>query len=58
MYACATMTRTQEEREQLILDHLPQVNWIALRIQEKLPAGIELDDLISAGDGGFDGGGG
>jgi RNA polymerase sigma factor for flagellar operon FliA len=49
MYECATMTNTQEEREQLILEHLPQVNWIALRIHEKLPTGIELDDLISAG---------
>ncbi len=49
MYECATMTRTREEREELILEHLPQVNWIALRIQEKLPPGIELDDLISAG---------
>ena len=49
MYECATMTRTQEEREELILAQLPQVNWIALRIQEKLPPGIELDDLISAG---------
>ncbi len=49
MYACATLSRTQEEREELILEHLPQVNWIALRIQEKLPPGIELDDLISAG---------
>jgi RNA polymerase sigma factor for flagellar operon FliA len=49
MYACATLARTQEERDELILEHLPQVNWIALRIQEKLPPGIELDDLISAG---------
>ncbi len=49
MYECATLTKTQEEREELILEHLPQVNWIALRIQEKLPPGIELDDLISAG---------
>ena len=49
LYECATMTRTQEEREELILEHLPQVNWIALRIHEKLPPGIELDDLISAG---------
>lgn len=49
MYECATVTKTQEEREELILEHLPQVNWIALRIQEKLPPGIELDDLISAG---------
>ena len=49
MYACATPSRTQQERDELILEHLPQVNWIALRIQEKLPPGIELDDLISAG---------
>ena len=25
------------EREQLILDHLPQVRWIASRIHERLP---------------------
>lgn len=49
MYQCATMAKSQEEREELILEHLPQVNWIALRIHEKLPPGIELDDLISAG---------
>jgi RNA polymerase sigma factor for flagellar operon FliA len=28
---------------------MPQVNWIAARIQEKLPANIQLEDLISAG---------
>jgi RNA polymerase sigma factor for flagellar operon FliA len=49
MYACEAETRTKEERDALILEHLPQVNWIAIRIHEKLPAGIELDDLISAG---------
>jgi RNA polymerase sigma factor FliA len=49
MYACEAEERTKEEREALILEHLPQVNWIALRIHEKLPPGIELDDLISAG---------
>lgn len=49
MYACETETRTKEERDALILEHLPQVNWIALRIHEKLPASVELDDLISAG---------
>lgn len=37
------------EREQLILDHLPQVRWIAARIHEKLPDNTLLDDLISAG---------
>lgn len=49
MYECAIEARSKEERDQLILDHLPQVTWIASRIQEKLPRSIELDDLISAG---------
>lgn len=49
MYECAIAVRSQEEREQLILDHLPQVTWIATRIQEKLPRSVELDDLVSAG---------
>lgn len=48
-YASETTGRTAEEREQLILEHLPQVNWIASRIHDKLPANIQLDDLISAG---------
>ncbi len=37
------------EREQMILDHLPQVKLIASRIHEKLPESVCLDDLISAG---------
>lgn len=37
------------ERERLILEHLPQVKWIALRMHEKLPATFTLDDLISTG---------
>ncbi len=49
MYAYATVDRTSEERDELILEHLPQVNWIATRIHEKLPPSVELDDLISAG---------
>jgi len=36
-------------REQLILDHLPQVNWIATRIHEKLSGNTNLEDLISTG---------
>src|SRR6478752_8838541 len=38
-----------DERERLILEHLPQVRLIARRIQERLPENISLDDLISAG---------
>ena len=38
-----------EERERLILEHLPQVRLIARRIQERLPENIAIEDLISAG---------
>jgi RNA polymerase sigma factor for flagellar operon FliA len=37
------------DREQLILQHLPQVQWIASCIHEKLHCGIEEEDLVSAG---------
>ena len=40
---------TTEDRERLILEHLPQVRLIARRIQERLPENISLDDLISTG---------
>jgi RNA polymerase sigma factor for flagellar operon FliA len=38
-----------DERERLILDHLPNVRWIAIRIHEKLGGSVTLEDLISAG---------
>jgi RNA polymerase sigma factor for flagellar operon FliA len=38
-----------EERERLILTHLPQVRLIARRIQERLPENIILEDLVSTG---------
>ena len=40
---------TEEERERLILEHLPQVRLIARRIQARLPDSISLDDLVSTG---------
>ncbi|HEX4230632.1 MAG TPA: FliA/WhiG family RNA polymerase sigma factor [Bryobacteraceae bacterium] len=40
---------TAEAREQLILEHLPQVKLIARRIHERLPVSVSLDDLISTG---------
>ena len=40
---------TDEDRERLILEHLPQVRLIARRIQERLPDSISLDDLVSTG---------
>jgi RNA polymerase sigma factor for flagellar operon FliA len=38
-----------EERERLLLEHLPQVRHIARRIHDRLPAQVPLDDLIHAG---------
>jgi RNA polymerase sigma factor FliA len=49
MYVAAPDVRSAKDRDELILEHLPQVNWIAARIHEKLPSSIQLDDLISAG---------
>ena len=40
---------SDERREQLILEHLPQVRLIARRIQERLPENITLEDLVSTG---------
>ena len=40
---------SSEEREQIILEHLPQVRLIARRIHDRLPESVSLDDLISTG---------
>ena len=48
-YATITAEAGADERERLILEHLPQVRLIARRIQERLPENISLDDLISTG---------
>jgi RNA polymerase sigma factor for flagellar operon FliA len=40
---------TSEERERLILEHLPQVRLIARRIHDRLPESVSLDDLVSTG---------
>jgi RNA polymerase sigma factor for flagellar operon FliA len=39
----------QSEREKLILEHLPQVRWVAQRIHDRLPNNTSLEDLISVG---------
>jgi RNA polymerase sigma factor for flagellar operon FliA len=36
-------------RDQLLIEHLPTVRYIARRIHERLPQHVELDDLVSAG---------
>jgi len=38
-----------EERERLLLEHLPQVRYLARRIHDRLPAQVPLEDLIHAG---------
>jgi RNA polymerase sigma factor FliA len=42
-------TLSPQQREQLILDHLPQVRLIARRIHERLPESVNLEDLVSTG---------
>lgn len=49
MYRYSGDQMTEEDRERLILEHLPQVRLIARRIQERLPESISLDDLVSTG---------
>ncbi len=48
MYQVSQATTT-EQRESLILEHLPQVRLIARRIHERLPESVNLEDLISTG---------
>jgi RNA polymerase sigma factor FliA len=38
-----------EEREHLILQHMPQVRLIARRIHDRLPETVSLEDLVSTG---------
>jgi RNA polymerase sigma factor for flagellar operon FliA len=42
-------TVSEEEREKLILEHLPQVRLVARKIHERLPESVCFDDLLSAG---------
>ena len=47
MYAYAESESIDgDERERLILEHLPQVRLIARRIQERLPDNVALEDQI------------
>jgi RNA polymerase sigma factor for flagellar operon FliA len=40
---------TLEVRDQIVLEHLPLVKAIAIRVYESLPVRVDLDDLIHAG---------
>jgi RNA polymerase sigma factor FliA len=37
------------EQEQVLLEHLPTVRYLARRIHERLPQHVEMEDLVSAG---------
>lgn len=40
---------TAEDRDRLLIEHLPTVRFLARRIHERLPQHVDLEDLISAG---------
>jgi RNA polymerase sigma factor for flagellar operon FliA len=40
---------TASDREELILEHMPQVRLIARRIFDRLPGHVNLEDLVSSG---------
>src|SRR5579862_5259007 len=40
---------SRQVRDQIVLEHLPLVKAIAIRVHENLPVHVDLDDLIHAG---------
>jgi RNA polymerase sigma factor FliA len=42
-------SRRTARRDQVVLEHLPLVKAIAIRVHESLPVHVELDDLVHAG---------
>ncbi|HSW39006.1 MAG TPA: sigma-70 family RNA polymerase sigma factor, partial [Acidobacteriota bacterium] len=47
--AIASSNQSHQERDAVILEHLPQIKYIAQRVSAKLPSHVELNDLVSAG---------
>ncbi|MGC8793183.1 MAG: sigma-70 family RNA polymerase sigma factor, partial [Bryobacteraceae bacterium] len=45
----AQFAEDQAQRDRIILEHLPLVRAIALRVHESLPVHVDLDDLVHAG---------
>jgi RNA polymerase sigma factor for flagellar operon FliA len=46
-YKTSVVNMTSED--DLVMQELPQVYYIAARIRERLPQHVEMDDLVSAG---------
>jgi RNA polymerase sigma factor FliA len=44
-----TCESVQTRRDRVVLEHLPLVRWIAVRVHENLPVHVDLDDLAQAG---------
>jgi len=44
-----TPTAKQARRDRVVLEHLPLVKAIAVRVHENLPVHVDLDDLVHAG---------
>jgi len=47
--AYEAVIQQSSSRDELILEHMPQIKYIAHRISAKLPSHVELNDLVSAG---------
>jgi RNA polymerase sigma factor for flagellar operon FliA len=47
--AAGAREASQNERDELVLKHLPLVRAIAIRVYENLPVHVDVDDLVHAG---------
>lgn len=47
--AYSSVLDPKEERDRIIMEELPQVNYIARRIHERLPEHVPFEDLVHAG---------
>ena len=46
---CTVQTNKTTKRDRVVLEHLPLVKAIAVRVYENLPVHVDLDDLVHAG---------
>ncbi len=47
--ATSIQTAKTARRDRIVLEHLPLVKAIAVRVHENLPVHVDLDDLVHAG---------
>jgi RNA polymerase sigma factor FliA len=47
--AAVSASARQDRRDRVVLEHLPLVKAIAVRVHENLPVHVDLDDLVHAG---------